>query len=84
MSEHQPAIPPAKLAADHRSRLADRPSRLDGADAIAAYLGKPARWVYQARERRWRVPIRKADGLGLYAFADELDAWQRDPASLAQ
>ena len=40
--------------------------RLDGAEAIAAYLGKPARWVYQARERRWRVPIRKADGLGLY------------------
>lgn len=58
--------------------------RLDGAEAIAAYLGKPARWVYQARERRWRVPIRKADGLGLYAFVDELDAWQRDPATLAQ
>lgn len=57
-------------------------SRLDGAEAIAAYLGKSARWVYQARERRWQVPIRKADGLGLYAFVDELDAWQRDPATL--
>ena len=58
-------------------------SRLDGAEAIAAYLGKPTRWVYQARERRWRVPIRKTHGLGLYAFVDELDAWQRDPATLA-
>lgn len=57
--------------------------RLEGAAAIAAYLGKTERWVYQARERGWRVPIRKADGLGVYAFAEELDAWLRDPATLS-
>lgn len=57
--------------------------RLDGAPAIARYLGKPERWVYQARERGWRVPIRKSDGLGIYAFTDELDAWQRDPSTLS-
>lgn len=57
--------------------------RLEGAAAIAAYIKKPERWVYQARERGWRVPIRKADGLGIYAFADELDAWQRDPSTLS-
>lgn len=56
--------------------------RLDGATAIARYVGKPARWVYQCRERGWSAPIRKQEGLGLYAFASELDAWLRDPASL--
>ena len=61
-----------------------RDRRLDGAEAIAAYVGKPVRWVYQARERCRKVPIRKVDGLGLYAFEDELDAWLRDPATLAQ
>lgn len=62
--------------------MPDAHQRIDGAAAIAAYIGKPERWVYQARERGWSVPIRKADGLGIYAFADELDAWQRDPATL--
>lgn len=57
--------------------------RLEGAAAVARYLGKTERWVYQARERGWRVPIRKADGLGIYAFADELDAWLRDPSTLS-
>lgn len=63
--------------------MADSATRLEGAAAIARYLGKPERWVYQARERGWRVPIRKADGLGYYAFSDELDAWQRDPSTLS-
>jgi hypothetical protein len=58
-------------------------TRLEGAAAVARYLGKPERWVYQARERGWRVPIRKADGIGIYAFADELDAWLRDPSTLS-
>lgn len=30
------------------------------------------------------APVQAVDGLGLYAFIDELDAWQRDPATLAQ
>ena len=61
---------------------AENPNRLDGADAIAAYLGRKPRWVYQAREEGWSVPIRKRDGTGLYAFKDELDAWERSPDSL--
>lgn len=60
------------------------PPRLEGADAIAEYLGKPVRWVYQCRDRGWSCPIRKQDGIGLYAFAEELDAWLRDPATLPQ
>ena len=58
--------------------------RLDGVAAIAHYLGKPERWVYQARERGWSCPIRKREGLGYYAFTDELDAWQRAPETLPQ
>lgn len=58
------------------------PNRLDGAAEIAAHIGRSERWVYQARERGWDVPIRKRDGTGLYAFKDELDAWERGPESL--
>lgn len=58
--------------------------RLDGVQAIADHLGKPTRWVYQARERGWSVPIRKREGLGYYAFAEELDAWLLDPTTLPQ
>lgn len=57
-------------------------SRLDGAAAIAAYLKRSTRWVYQAREEGWSVPIRKQPGTGIYAFTDELDAWERSPDSL--
>jgi len=56
--------------------------RLDGAAAIAAYLGWPERKVYQARERGWSAPIRKQDGMGIYAFKSELDEWQRAPETL--
>ena len=56
--------------------------RLDGVKAIGDYIGKSERWVYQARERGWSVPIRKRDGLGYYAFPDELDAWLNDPETL--
>ena len=56
--------------------------RLDGAEAIAAYLSRKPRWVYQAREDGWSVPIRKRDGLGIYAFKSELDAWMRAPETL--
>jgi len=58
--------------------------RLDGADAIATYLGKKVRWVYQAREEGWDVPIRKRLGLGVYAFRSELDAWMHAPETLPQ
>ena len=56
--------------------------RLEGADAIAAYLEVKPRWVYQAREAGWDVPIRKRPGLGLYAFKSELDAWMRAPETM--
>ena len=58
--------------------------RLEGAAAIAKYLGRPERWVYHAREKGWSCPIRKRDGIGLYAFADELDAWWEAPETLPQ
>ncbi len=56
---------------------------LEGAEAIAAFLGWKPRKVYQAREDGWTIPIRKREGLGLYAFKSELRAWLRDPATLA-
>ncbi|MFY0400840.1 hypothetical protein [Brevundimonas naejangsanensis] len=56
--------------------------RLDGASAIARYLGKKERWVYLAREQGWAVPIRKREGFGLYAFRSELDAYLRGDDSL--
>ena len=59
-------------------------TRIDGAGAIAAHIGKTERWVYQARERGWSVPIRKRDGMGIYAFAEELDAWLLAPETLPQ
>ena len=31
--------------------------RLDGVKAIGDYIGKPERWVYQARERGWSLPF---------------------------
>ena len=49
--------------------------RLDGAQAIANHLGWAERKVYRAREEGWTTPIRKRDGLGLYAFKSELDDW---------
>jgi hypothetical protein len=56
--------------------------RLDGAGAIATYLGWNKKKVYNAWELRWSVPIRKRDGLGLYAFKTELDAWMKAPETL--
>lgn len=58
--------------------------RLDGAAAIAAYLGRKPLWVYQAREYGWGVPIRKREGLGVYAFKSEPDAWLRAPETLQE
>lgn len=60
-----------------------RRRRLEGAVAIGEYLGRPDRWVYHAREKGWSCPIRKRDGIGLYAFPDELDAWLEAPETLA-
>jgi hypothetical protein len=56
---------------------------LDGAGAIAAYLGWPPRRVYKAREEGWCAPIRKRQGIGLYAFKSELDAWLKAPETLS-
>lgn len=59
---------------------------LEGVEAIADFLGRPkwnARRVYRAREEGWSIPIRKRDGLGIYALRSELTAWLRDDASLA-
>lgn len=61
------------------------PDRLEGADAIAGYLkgSWTPRKVYQAREAGWSIPIRKRDGIGIYAFKSELDAWERGDETLA-
>lgn len=61
---------------------AESSDRLDGVAAIAAYLGVTERWVYQQRERRAGTPIRKREGLGVYAFKSELDAWLHAPETL--
>ena len=55
---------------------------LEGATSIAAFLGWKDRKVYQAREQGWSTPIRKRDGVGLYAFKSELVAWLRDDVTL--
>lgn len=66
-AQHDPTeAPPDPLSA------ADR---LDGVPTIAAYLGWSERKVYQAREKGWSVPIRKRDGIGIYAFRSELLQW---------
>jgi hypothetical protein len=56
--------------------------KLEGATSIATFLGWKERKVYQAREQGWTVPIRKRDGVGLYAFKSELEAWLRDDTTL--
>jgi hypothetical protein len=62
--------------------VAIRDDRLDGAEAIASYLGWTARRVTYMREKNTSCPIRKLPGLGLYAFKSELEAWLRHPDSL--
>ncbi len=56
--------------------------RLEGAEAIASYLGWKVRRVTYMREHATDCPIRKRPGLGLYAFRSELDAWLRAPETL--
>lgn len=55
---------------------------LEGADVIAEFLSWTPRKVYRAREEGWTIPIRKREGLGLYAFRSELNAWLRDASTL--
>lgn len=57
--------------------------KIEGADAIAAYLRWKPRRVYQAREQGWCAPIRRRRGMGLYAFKSELDAWLKAEDTLA-
>jgi len=56
--------------------------KLEGVQAIADFLGWPPRKVYRAREEGWTTPIRKRDGLGIYAFKSELRDWLLDDATL--
>lgn len=56
---------------------------LQGAKAVADYLGWKERRVYQAREQGWSVPIRRRE-MGLYAFKSELDAWLKDGSTLPE
>jgi hypothetical protein len=60
--------------------------KLEGAKEIADYLGPQwdARRVRQARERKWSIPIRRRDGVGLYAFKSELDAWLKAADTLVE
>ncbi len=55
---------------------------LTGGAEIAEFLNWPLRKVQRARNEGWSIPIRKADGIGLYAFKSELDAYLRDEATL--
>ncbi len=56
---------------------------LEGVPAIAKFLGWTTRRVYRAREEGWSVPIRKRQGMGIYAFRSELRAWLSSPDTLA-
>lgn len=61
---------------------------IEGAAAIAAYLNDEGlghwteRRVYSAREKGWSIPIRRREGLGIYAFKSELAAWFTDDETL--
>ncbi|WP_309628771.1 hypothetical protein [Brevundimonas sp.] len=55
---------------------------LEGVQAIAGFLNWSARKVYRAREEGWTIPIRKREGLGLYAFRSELEIWLKDASTL--
>lgn len=59
---------------------------LEGARAIADHLGWKGeageQKVYTARHKGWTIPIRKREGLGLYAFKSELDAWLKADETL--
>lgn len=54
---------------------------LEGATAIAEFLNDEGlgRWdsrrVYSAREKGWTIPIRRREGIGIYAFKSELKDW---------
>jgi hypothetical protein len=56
---------------------------LEGADAIARYLGWNIRKVRYARETR-ALPIRAKHGIGLYAFKSEILAALKTPDTLAR
>ena len=64
----------------HPDTIAD--DLLEGAPAIAHFLGWEPRKVYRARNEGWTIPLRKRQGLGIYAFKSELVAWLRDEATL--
>ncbi len=55
---------------------------LDGAKAIAEYLGMDVRRVYHIRAAGG--PIRKLASVGIYAFRSELDGWLTAPETLPQ
>lgn len=58
---------------------------ISGADQIAAFLGKQwtTRKVYHAREVS-SLPIRRKQGIGLYAFKSELLAALKAPDTLGE
>jgi len=57
---------------------------LYGAAELARFLRWPVRNVYQARERGLSIPIRKREGVGIYAFKSELVAWLKAEETLPQ
>lgn len=69
---------------DHMEPPPPAADLIEGVAAIAQYLGWTQRKVYRAREQGWDIPIRKRDGLGIYAFRSELQAWLHDDATLPQ
>jgi len=60
--------------------------KLEGAQAIAEFLGyegeEGARKVRHLRARARGCPIRKRQGLGIYAFKSELSAWLKGEETL--
>jgi hypothetical protein len=57
---------------------------LEGVSAIAAFLGWSERKVYHVRERGGSCPIRKREGVGIYAFKSELITWLKCEETLSR
>lgn len=57
---------------------------LEGVPAIAKFLGWTERKVYHVRERGGSCPIRKREGVGIYAFKSELTAWLKGDETLSR
>ena len=77
------SAPHSNNRTEPRCNTAIREDYLEGAPAIAAFLGQDwtERRIYRARDTG-ALPIRRRAGIGIYAFRSELVAALTDPKTL--